>query len=215
MVFAACAVPGGPPDDEAARTISYRRLKLEGYYAKLAVFSARFERWDRVLFVDAKSEIRDPMSLRRFFANIDAEGALLTNPDGFPQCVWRLETQFVPGCGPRLLEDIGYPQSLMDNTSYFQETVMLYDTAILSERTTADLSELWHRASDVAFSDQGLLNLLLQAPAALLPRHLHGSIRLLREDPGCCFSGQSSVGELSETRPSFSIVTRNLTSLLY
>ena len=134
-----------------------RTAQWKAYYAKIAIFSPYFKRWDRVLYFDSMMEIALPR-LNHFFTKIDSTGSLMANIDGFPSMKWTLKTQFIEECDKKLFEKLS---STLDMTErcYFQSTVMLYDTSIMDEKTYETIIQMYQKWGPIADGDQAIFNI--------------------------------------------------------
>lgn len=132
-----------------------RTERADMYYRKTAVFSDYFKRWDRVLWMDARNGVHWPLA--PFFDTIDCTGVLMASPDAWPHLVdqWTLTMQFQPGCNLTLFDEIKAEYHPFDR-EYFQSTLMLFDTAIISAQTLREVAQLYYRISTIALGDQGV-----------------------------------------------------------
>lgn len=115
-----------------------------------------FDRWDTVLYMDSKMNILRPLS-ETFFENINVRGTLMANPDAWPAFLedWTMATQLSRGCNDTLLLYRELSSTLnLNSTDYFQSTVLLFDTHILTDSTLADICKLYHKWGALADSDQ-------------------------------------------------------------
>eukprot|EP00457_Paulinella_chromatophora_P011831 gb/GEZN01011994.1/.p1 GENE.gb/GEZN01011994.1/~~gb/GEZN01011994.1/.p1 ORF type:complete len:335 (+),score=15.35 gb/GEZN01011994.1/:71-1075(+) len=140
-------------------TLPKRQKGLMGYYMKMTIFSTFFRKWERVLYIDAHCHILHPEALSYFFTHIDSSGLILANPNGFPECPpdWKLGFNFFKNCDRNVAQNLSRSFDL--DVKEFQSAVMLFDTAIIHDDTVEQLTDLWHRYSQIVSGDQPVLNL--------------------------------------------------------
>ncbi len=116
-----------PPPCQGIATMDFdvrsiRIARSTAYYYKTAIFSADFfgSKWERVLYLDSRMDIRRP-SMMRFFDSIDSHGTIMASPDAWPgnTDMWKLENQFWPDCNPEMFQQLRSRFSL-DYPDYFQ-----------------------------------------------------------------------------------------------
>lgn len=166
-VKAISAVAGLPPSYKEPPPVpcmldDKRRNGWRGYYLKTAMFSnAVVGQWNTVLYMDSKTNILRPIS-ETFFQNIDIEGTLMANPDAWPTFSedWSMARQLSRGCNntQQLYQELARTVNL-SSTDYFQSTVVLFDTSILSPASAVELCQLYHKWGPLADGDQIILSL--------------------------------------------------------
>ena len=123
-------------------------------YHKFHVFDEYFTRWKRVLYLDSGMTVLRPI---KNLWSVHSAGALVAHSDAFPSFVWKLRGQFNWVDFPDLEPDM---EHLLDlDTDYFQTTMMLFDTSIISPATVQELVDLTHRFPNSRTNDQGIVNL--------------------------------------------------------
>lgn len=144
-------------------------------YHKFHVFDEYFTRWEKVLYIDSGMNILKPID---GFWTLDTDGALLAHADGFPTFEWKLKDQFNWVDFPDLASAL---EELVDGSAdYFQTTMMLFDTRIISATTVGDLLDLTRRFPNSRTNDQGIVNLwaLPQKIWRPLPAERRGGLHL-------------------------------------
>lgn len=150
--------PPPPPCSKVGDEYRKKRVdRWSSYYAKTAVFSVFFKRWDRVLWMDARNGVYRPIA--PLFDAIDSTGALLANPDAWPAVVdeWNLSSQFFPDCDKALFTQLCSRFDM--GREYFQSTLMLFDTALVNETTLSEIAGLFSKYSRIGGSDQPFFSL--------------------------------------------------------
>ena len=132
--------------------------RLDGwrsYYLKSTLFNKSFfGKWNRVLWMDAKSNIHLPIS-EVFFDLIDAKDKIMANPDAWPAFLgeWTYGKLFLRKCNEPLHNELGKKIDLK-SSDYYQSGLLLFDTAILTENTLHELLHAYHEYGGISSGDQ-------------------------------------------------------------
>lgn len=135
-------------------------------YHKFHVFDTYFKRWQYVFYIDSGMEIYSDISP---ILALKQPHTLLAHSDAYPTYVWKLRFQFeYPTYCLKLshqFENI-FSSYLHDlegkfdlNIDYFQTTMMLYDTSIITDSTVDDLYNLSIKYPISNTHDQGVIAL--------------------------------------------------------
>jgi hypothetical protein len=120
-----------------------------------------FSQWDKVLYMDSKTNVLQPIT-ETFFQNIDSMGLLLANPDAWPTFPhdWTIGAQLSRGCNDseKLYSELNRTFQV-ESQDYFQSTVVLFDTKILTSSSILELCALYHKWGVLADSDQIIFSL--------------------------------------------------------
>ena len=172
------ARPPSPPcvgvnmSADTRRSVDFRKGKHRAYYAKTAMFSPIMLRWERILYIDAKSDIHAPEHLHMFFSGVNSTGRLMANPDGFPACEWQLSSQFFRECGEAAYDQLG---DAVKRTDYFQTTVMLFDTSIVKHHTMVAVAKRYHQLAGIVQGEQALFNVMFSGVYTPFPKFFPGT----------------------------------------
>jgi hypothetical protein len=137
----------------------YKRFQ----YHKLYLFDKFFKKWNYVLYLDCGMEIYDDISP---ILNEIKEHTLLANRDGVDNETGPTNP-ITPGKGLKIGDQFVKTHYLYNNLEsqykmdmpYFQTTMLLYDTKIISENTFNDLYKLLLKYPISITNDQGIIAL--------------------------------------------------------
>lgn len=121
-------------------------------FHKFHVFHPFFKQWKRIFYLDAGLTIFKPIQP---ILDCWRPNKLLAHSDGFPTFQWRLRNQFVSlspyieQLSQRFDLDVNYPQT----------TILLFDSAILEDRTLSDLYSLLLEFPIPTTNDQAIIAL--------------------------------------------------------
>jgi hypothetical protein len=127
-------------------------------FHKVHIFDAFFKQWKKVLYVDTKMRVFNPI---RPLLELDCENSLIAHSDAFPDYTSTLESQFNTKDFPDLTKEIDALVPL--ESDYFQTTMILYDTAIISETTVQEMVNLSLKFLNSNTNEQAIINLWTQA----------------------------------------------------
>jgi hypothetical protein len=127
-------------------------------FHKVHVFDAFFKQWKKVLYVDTKMRVFNPI---RLLLELDCENSLIAHSDAFPDYTRTLESQFNTKDFPDLTKEVDALVPL--ESDYFQTTMILYDTRIISDTTVQEMLDLSHKFINSNTNEQALMNLWAQS----------------------------------------------------
>jgi hypothetical protein len=123
-------------------------------YHKLYLFDKFFKQWDTILYLDCG------ISILADVAPLIAErkaNRFLAHSDAFPAFEWKLNSQFTKD--QPFYTKLESMYNLSDD--YPQTTIMLYDTAIITDTTFDDLWNLYLEFPNSRSNDQGIIALYM------------------------------------------------------
>jgi hypothetical protein len=157
-------VPNIPMDsvekfwDNHTQHENYKYIKSRPFiYSKFYVMDFYFKKWDYVFYLDAGAVIFD--SLERFKVSCIPDNCFLAHSDAYINTHWKLKRQFNTELDTNMSEKLHKNYGDLD-CDYFQSTIFIYDTKILSENY---VNKLFSLANEYPFSyrmDQGIFNLV-------------------------------------------------------
>ena len=122
-------------------------------FHKFFCFAPYFKRWKKVLYIDANMKIQGPLAP---IVKLPCRDKIIAHSDSYPDFKSSLIDQFnfadFPNLRSKLTDAIG------DVDDYFQTTMMLFDTAIITNRTVEELQALARLFPNSRTNDQGILN---------------------------------------------------------
>jgi len=122
-------------------------------FHKLHLFNTFFKQWDYIFYLDCGINIFSDISP---IINEITENTLLAHSDAYPTYEWKLHNQFDKN-------NIEYFTKLNNtynlNIDYFQTTIMLYDTKIITNDTYNNLLNLLIEYPISITNDQGIIAL--------------------------------------------------------
>ncbi len=139
---------------EDAEGLSGTELTKSFQYQKFHVFDEYFREWDKLLYLDSGMQVFAPIDP---LWEMDTTGKITAHSDAFPTFEWKLYDQFNWVDFPELKPDMEELISL--DRDYFQTTMMLFDTAVITPDTVAELTTLSMRFPHSRTNDQGIVNL--------------------------------------------------------
>jgi len=118
-----------------------------------------FHRWFRdnykkCFYIDVGAQIFKPLDK---MINLNCDGKLLAHSDSYPRYKWRLSGQFDKVKFPEQFKKLNEKYDL--NIDYFQSTIMLYDTSIISDSTFDVLVGMSMDFYNNKTNTQGFMNL--------------------------------------------------------
>ena len=122
-------------------------------YHKVYVFSTFMKAWKHVLYVDSGMIIIGDVN--RFF-KLDVTNKLLAHSDAYPSFQWKLYTQFDCQTIPQLTNELVARCDL--HGDYFQTTMLLFDTNLITDNTVSDLTMLSTIFFNSITNEQGVMN---------------------------------------------------------
>ena len=125
-------------------------------YHKLYLFDKFFKQWDTILYLDCGMSILADVA--PLFAERKAN-RFLAHSDAFPTFEWKLNSQFSKDQPFYTKLESKYNLS----GDYPQTTIMLYDTAIITDTTFEELWNLFLEFPNSRSNDQGLIALYMTA----------------------------------------------------
>jgi hypothetical protein len=123
-------------------------------YHKFHLFNTFFKKWKTILYLDCGITIYSDVSL---IINERTENALVAHSDGYPTYQWKLSGQF-DHTKPEYFTKLKQKFNL-NIDHYFQTTVMLYDTSIITNDTYNNLLALLSEYPICITNDQGIIAL--------------------------------------------------------
>jgi len=123
-------------------------------YHKFHLFNTFFKKWKTILYLDCGITIYSDVSL---IINERTENALVAHSDGYPTYQWKLSGQF-DHTKPEYFTKLKQKFNL-NIDYYFQTTVMLYDTSIITNDTYNNLLALLSEYPICITNDQGIIAL--------------------------------------------------------
>ena len=130
-----------------------RHVTKKFQWHKLHLFKPFFKQWSYVFYMDCGMTIFSDISP---ILNEATENALLAHSDAYPTYEWKLHTQFDTH-NTDLFTKLNGKYNL--NVDYFQTTIMLYDTAIITTDTYDDLLRLTYDFPISRTNEQGIIAL--------------------------------------------------------
>ena len=122
---------------------------------KIYVFDKIFKKYKKILYIDVGVKIYK--NIKPIF-DINCENKLLAHSDAYPYLNgWELNNQFDLIANKECVEKIQKNYNL--NTDYFQTTIMLFDTKIISDNTVFDLINLMNKYPISKTNEQAIMNL--------------------------------------------------------
>ena len=127
-------------------------------FHKVHLFDAFFKQWRKVLYVDTKMRVFNPI---RPLLELDCENSLIAHSDAFPDYTRTLDSQFNTKDFPDLTKEIDALVPL--KSDYFQTGMILYDTTIISDATVHEIVDLARKFINSNSNEQAIINLWAQA----------------------------------------------------
>lgn len=125
------------------------------HYHKFYCFHEYFkENYKKCLYLDVGMQIFKPLDK---IINLDCENKILAHSDAYPTYEYKLSDQFDNIIFPELFEELNKIYNL--NIDYFQATMFLYDTEIISDDTFDTLVRLSNIYVNSKTNDQAILNI--------------------------------------------------------
>jgi hypothetical protein len=131
-------------------------------YHKLYLFNTFFKQWDYILYLDCGIKIFDDI---KPILDTRLPNTILAHSDAYPEYTRTLDTQFckyIISFNKQLI-DIPHYKNLKSiyglDHNYFQTTIMLYDTNIITDTTFNDLYTLCIEYPISWTNDQGIIAL--------------------------------------------------------
>ena len=118
-----------------------------------------FHKWFRknyrkCFYIDVGTQIIKPIDR---MINLDCSGGILAHSDAYPTYKWKLSFQFDGKKFPKQYRKLSETYDL--DRDYFQSTIMLYDTKIISDDTFDRLVEMSNAYHCNKTNTQGFMNL--------------------------------------------------------
>lgn len=130
---------------------SHWREKIFQYH-KFHLFNTFFKQWNYIFYIDSGTSVYGPITP---IINIKKTNKILAHSDAYPEYKWDLSTQFV-----NTDENFNILKEKYNvSTDYFQTTIMLYDTCIITDSTYNDLYLLAEECKISKTNDQGIIAL--------------------------------------------------------
>ena len=143
-----------------ATTIDNRELTKTFQWHKLHIFDVFFKQWDMVFYVDAGMKIMNDLSVfTKIFCEYQNTGrpVFLAHSDAYPSFEWKLHVQFEKVSNPILYEKLASEFNL--NCDYFQSGMIMFESALITERTKQELLDLANMYPISKTNEQGIMNL--------------------------------------------------------
>lgn len=122
-------------------------------FHKFYLFHTYFKQWDYIVYIDAGMWIfSDIMPI----INQKTKGKLLAHSDAYPDYVWKLDHQF----DKTMTKEFASLSAKYDlSGDYFQTSLMIYDTSIITNLTMTDIIKLFIYYPICITNDQGIIAL--------------------------------------------------------
>lgn len=127
-------------------------------FHKIHVFSTFFKQWRKILYLDTKMRVFNPIGP---ILNLDCENSLVAHSDGYPEFNRTFSSQFNTIEFPELSRRVNRLVSLSND--YFQTGMMLFDTSIISEKTVEELQRMSEIYVNSNTNEQGIINIWAQS----------------------------------------------------
>jgi hypothetical protein len=128
-------------------------FKKKFQFHKLHLFNTFFKQWDYIFYLDCGINIFSDISP---IINEITENTLLAHSDAYPTYEWKLHNQFDKN-NTKYFTKLNNSYNL--NNDYFQTTIMLYDTKIITDDTYNNLLNLSIEYPISITNDQGIIAL--------------------------------------------------------
>ena len=122
-------------------------------FHKLHLFNTYFKQWNYIFYLDCGIKIFSNISP---MINEVTENTLLAHSDAYPTYKWKLHNQF-DKTNTEYFTKLNNTYNL--NIDYFQTTIMLYDTNIITDNTYNNLLNLLKECPISKTNDQGIIAL--------------------------------------------------------
>ena len=127
-------------------------------FHKVHIFDTFFTQWKKVLYVDTKMRVFNPIHP---LLDLDCRNSLIAHSDAYPKYTRSLRSQFNHEDFVELTEEAN--QLVPLDSDYFQTGMMLFDTGIISETTVHEISELSRKFINSNSNEQAIINLWAQS----------------------------------------------------
>ena len=129
-----------------------RCINKKFQWHKLHIFDVYFKKWDYILYLDSGLNINHDISP---IINSSIKDSILAQSDSYPNMIWKLRDQFDQT--KELFNRLNNEYNL--DIDYFQTTIMLYDTSIITDRLIEDLLKLTYKFPITRTNEQGIMAL--------------------------------------------------------
>jgi len=119
---------------------------------KIHLFDEYFKNWDYILYLDSGLNINHDISP---IIESRKKDKLLAQSDAYPSMIWKLRDQFDQT--KELFNKLDSEYDL--NIDYFQSTIMLYDTNIITDKLIEKLLDLTNTYPITRTNEQGIIAL--------------------------------------------------------
>lgn len=126
-------------------------------YMKFYTMDQYFKKWDYVFYIDSGAKILK--SLNRFKESCKPKNCFYAHSDSYPTFEWKLKIQFCLDLNEDISSQLLKKYNL--ESDYFQTTLFIYDTRILTEDYVSKLINLMNLYPISGRNDQGIFNLLV------------------------------------------------------
>jgi hypothetical protein len=131
-----------------------RKLRKLFCFHKFHLFTNYFKFWDKIFYIDCGMRIFKPIEP---FFNINCNNKILANSDAQPKHRWKLRGQFNNTSYPNIFHELETKYKL--DVDYFQSTILLYETKIITNEIFNRLIELVQKYFIGFTNDQAIMNL--------------------------------------------------------
>jgi len=146
--------------DKATET-SFRNLNVQNnrhieknfQWYKLYLFNKKIKNWDYIFYFDINMSIHHDINP---ILNKKPNNELLARADGYPEYLWKLNSQFDKSNKYYKLLEENFD---LQRTDYFQTGLMYFDTKIVKESSFKELITLVKKYPLSITNEQGILNL--------------------------------------------------------
>ena len=135
-------------------------------FDKFYMMDTRLKHWDTILYIDSGAVVFG--DLNRLVRVCTDRDRIYAHSDSYPAFEWKLSRQFVRDkATPQQWKELEHSYHL--DHDYFQSTVMIFGTNLITETTVQDLQDLARRFPFSFRSDQSIFNLYFQQRWTPLP----------------------------------------------
>lgn len=132
-----------------------RNITKRFQWHKLYVFNTYFKKWNYIFYLDCGVKIFGDINI---FLTFFKPNTFLAHSDSYPTYKWVLAGQFDSSMSH--FEQLSKDYNLERN--YYQTTVMMFDTSLITENTVADMIRLAIKYPNTRTNEQAIVNLHFQ-----------------------------------------------------
>ena len=132
-----------------------REITKSFQFHKFYLFNEYFKKWNKIFYIDAGMHIFKPI---KKIMDLDCSYKLLAHSDTYPYYKNKLDCQFEKKSYHEIYDKLKKNFDL--NIDFFQTTILLFDTNIITTNTFDNLVELSEKYFISKTNEQGIMNLL-------------------------------------------------------